>query len=402
MLMKKEKKWIFIVLSFSFFFWSAYNSANNDQKEKEKTVFFKRFSVATLKNPPKNIFNIKQNISLIKKDNIEELVRAFVRSGLPNRMVGTPGHLGARQFILDTILKIDPNKSGLTYVDSFEPKVEVAKKAFLEDFKESVEKHYEAGSEIYKLGKSFTDSRVSYLKANEKTTGKNIIWEKKGAIRPDEVYVITAHYDGLALKEDKSIHATARAPGADDNASGVALAFSMIKLFSVLDIPATVRVVFMDWEEFGGLGSLAFKEKYTSEFKNKKLVGIINLEALGHDSKTGDKESRYGNMRAYISKPDEPYYAKEKLFAEKLLEKGKKAHSAPRFKLVSNSEPLEGSPGFWEDSWPSVSFSQNWQDDSNFKRVHTSDDFPETLNFRTLFDSYRFITGALLSMLYLP
>lgn len=402
--MKKEKKWIFIVLSFNFLYCLSplVFGANSKKDKTNEDVFFKRFSVASLKNPPKNNFQVKQNVTLIKKDHVADLVREFVRSGLPNRMVGTPGHKGAHQFILDTLLKIDTNKSGLTYVDSFQADIGKAEKAFLDDFKESVEKHYEVDTPIYKLGKKFTDSRISHLKAHATTLGKNIIWEKKGKIRPDDIYLITAHYDGLALREDKSIDSLAKAPGADDNGSGVAIAFSLIKLLSHLEIPVTVRVVFMDWEEFGGLGSYAFMKKYEKEMASKNLLGILNLESLGHDSKVADKESKYGNMRAYISKPATPYFAKEKEFVEDLLKRGKKIAVVPYFEVVANEEPLEGSPGYWKKEWPSVSFSQNWQDDSNHKRIHTADDFVETLNLKTLYNSYKFIAAALLSRMFLP
>lgn len=400
--MKKESKWIFIVLSFSLLLGVDSVLADENANEKTSPEFFKRFSVALLKNPPKNLFHVKQNTTTITKDHLEEMLRGFVRAGLPNRMVGGVGHNNAQKFLLDSLLKIDPEKKGLTYVDSFMPAVSKAESFYSQDFKEKVVANHKPNSEIYLKGQAYTDSRLKFLKEHKETLGKNIIWEKRGSVRPDEVLIITAHYDSLALDKDKLIRPGLKAPGADDNGSGVAIALCLIKLFVHLDVPVTVRVVFLDWEEFAGLGSFAFVEKYQKELSSKKVLGLINLESLGHDSKVKDKEGRYGNMRIYISRPGSEYYAKEKAFADDFLERAKKVTISAHFKIVSNEEPLEGNLGQWQKEWPGLNFSQNWQDDPNYQRIHSSDDFVETLNFRTLYNSYKFIAGGLQSVFFLP
>ncbi|MCF8058422.1 MAG: M28 family peptidase [Bacteriovoracaceae bacterium] len=391
--MNKEKKSIFIVLSFSLLF-SFPAFANKEEKS-----YFSDFSLASLKNPSKNIFHLIQNVSLIKKDDLFGILREFINSAKGTRLIGTSGHELARGFIEEAIRKLDSEKKGLMYLDKFQPDVESAVSFYETSFKEKIENKFSKTSETYEQGRRFTSSIVDFIKEKKDVEGRNIIWEKKGSLRPDDLLVITAHYDTVVYEKER-LKASSSMPGADDNASGVAIGLALLKLFSHMDIPITVRIVFLDWEEFGSLGSKAFVTKYRKEVIDKNLLGFINLEMLGHDSKAQDKEERHGNMRIYIKRPGTPYYETHNSLAVKLLNKGKKIEKSMRFKVIANDQNLEGNVSFWEPSWPGVTFSQNWQDDPNLTRNHTPNDFAETLNSKTLHQSYRFIAGAILAFAY--
>jgi hypothetical protein len=392
--MKRNQKSIFIVLSFSLLFSICTYAIKKDEGH------FKSFSLGSLRNPPKNKFQLIQNISQIKKDDLFKMLRGFVFSAQGSRLVGSSGHELARQFLERTIRVLDSEKKGLLYLDKFKPDTATAITHYETSFQEKVAKNFKKTTETYELGRRFTSSMVNFLKKNKNVEGRNIIWEKRGSVRPNDLLILTAHYDTVIFDDKGNLSLKGPMPGADDNASGVATALAMIKLFSHMDLPITVRVVFLDWEEFGSLGSKAFASKYAPEIKEKNLIGFINLEMLGHDSKVGDKENHLGNMRLYIQRPGTPNHEVHKGFANKLLEKGKKVEKSIRFKIIANSQNLEGDMSFWRPSWPAVSFSQNWQDDPNVKRNHTSNDFPETLNSRTLYYSYRFIAGAISSLAY--
>jgi hypothetical protein len=200
------------------------------------------------------------------------------------------------------------------------------------------------------------------------------------------------------LTKKKHIQATRANPGADDNASGVAVALALMKVVALMDIPITMRFVFLDWEEWAGLGAKAYFNKYRKE--DSRVVAYINLEAIGHDSRTQDKEGRYGNMKAYISRPDQPYYQKEETLLDKILDHGRKVVGSGLFKKVANAQVLEGDMGRWQNEVPAISFSQNWQEDPNDRRIHTPNDFTETLNFSTLHKCTKFIGGGLLAVIF--
>lgn len=413
--MKKEKKSISMPLNsrknLTMFFALILLATASAFGEEE---LFKRFPVAKLRETPKNIFDLKRNFSKLKKDHLEELVRFIVQGGGKNRQAGSLKHKKVSDTILNALNQIDTNKAGLVTVDSFTPDLKFAITQYQNDFKEKVAAHYEVSSDFYLKGRAFTDSIVNFLKEKSKDRnliGRNIIWEKKGTLRPKELIVITAHYDTMTVKSvntsakgkkesnlSKVIDPEGVNPGADDNASGVGVALALIKVIAQMDVPVTIRFVFLDWEEWRGLGSKAYFKKYQGE--GKRVLGFLNLESLGHDSKSSDKERRHRNMRAYLSRPDKPYYQKEKVFVDALLEKGRKGVGQPIFKAVANDQVFEGHMGRWQDEIPAVTFSQNWQDDPNDKRIHTSNDFVETLNFTTLHKATRFIGIGLLSYLY--
>ncbi len=360
--------------------------------------FFEKFPVAKIRAKPKNIFDLKRNFSFLKRDHLEKIVREFVQASSPNRQVGGKGHKAAQEFIVQAIRKIDLQKKGTVYVDAFKPDIDFAKNHYQKEFEEKVAAFHKKDSPTYLTGLAFTQSIQNFLESQKERRGRHVIWEKKGALRPKEAVVVMAHYDTMSVDEKKHIKAVRANPGADDNGSGVALALSLIKIVAAMDIPVTMRFVFLDWEEWAGLGTKAYLEKYKKE--DLRARTYINLEALGHDSRTQDKEERYGNMRAYISKPDQPYYQKEEILLDKMLEKGRKIAGYRLFKKVANAQVLEGDMGRWQDEVPAISFSQNWQDDPNVKRIHTPNDFPETLNFSTLHKCTKFIGGGLLAVLF--
>ena len=252
----------------------------------------------------------------------------------------------------------------------------------------------------YKKWKSFTDSMVESLTSVQNVEGKNIIWEKKGYMNPNDVITIGAHFDTIAhSKKDKKVLTVGKQPGADDNGSAVAIALGLIEVLSALDLPKTVRVVFFDFEEMGFLGSRAYLKKYKSQMKKQKFAGFVNLEMLGHDTKRNDKEKRFGNFKAYIRKEETAGHGKDKKLYQTLQKLGQEMTSKVRFKLTPNGFNASDNINFWAEGFPAVTYSQNWETDLN-PRYHTSNDFVETLNLKTWYASYQYITGAILSWVF--
>jgi Zn-dependent M28 family amino/carboxypeptidase len=80
--------------------------------------------------------------------------------------------------------------------------------------------------------------------------------------------VLAAHYDSVL-----------NSPGADDNASGVAVVLEMARLFAEKPTPRTLKIVFFDQEEVGLLGSFAFTGK-PENLTN--LQAAIILDMVGY------------------------------------------------------------------------------------------------------------------------
>lgn len=114
------------------------------------------------------------------------------------------------------------------------------------------------------------------LKTNYKTG--NVLGYFSGKSIPDSMIVLTAHYDHLGqLGEGAFI------PGANDNASGIAMLLTLAKYFK--DNPPDYSLVFiaLSAEELGLLGAQHFVENPSIDLK--KIKFLVNFDLAG----TGDE-----------------------------------------------------------------------------------------------------------------
>jgi Zn-dependent M28 family amino/carboxypeptidase len=98
--------------------------------------------------------------------------------------------------------------------------------------------------------------------------GVNIFAERIGTNKASKAILVGAHYDTVALS-----------PGADDNASGVAVMLEIARLLGYRPTPRTLQLAFFDQEEAGLLGSQAFVSK-TARLQN--LGGAIVMDMVGY------------------------------------------------------------------------------------------------------------------------
>lgn len=90
----------------------------------------------------------------------------------------------------------------------------------------------------------------------------------------EQVIVISAHYDHLGIIEGGFY------PGANDNASGVAIVLELAENMTKIPSPYTILFAFWGGEEVGLLGSAYFCRNYTISLDN--IACIINLDSLGN------------------------------------------------------------------------------------------------------------------------
>lgn len=106
----------------------------------------------------------------------------------------------------------------------------------------------------------------------------NVVGYVKGTQYPDSFLVLTAHYDHLGM-----MGPFAQFPGANDNASGVAMMLDMMKKITKNPLPYSVAFMAFAGEEAGLIGSVYYTE--TPLFPLSKISMLINLDLMG----TGDK-----------------------------------------------------------------------------------------------------------------
>ena len=222
---------------------------------------------------------------------------------------------------------------------------------------------------------------------------RNIVAEKKGKTSPDRVFIVGAHYDTVP-----------GTPGADDNASAVAVLLEIARIIQSVSLEGTVRLIAFSLEEYNSVGS----SRYVESLKKGKeeILGMISLEMVGF---TGPKQD-------YPPYLDPKYYPNVGDFiaiignerSQKLLERvcqSFKTH-IPQLPLEFLMVPRDGKgmeevrlsdhSTFWDQGLPALLVT-----DTSFLRnpnYHLPSDRIETLNFEFM---QKVATGVCYSMIEL-
>lgn len=319
-------------------------------------------------------------------------VNGLVSESAPSRMVGMPGHDKARDYLLGAIKSADPKNTGKTSVLNFSVDIVEGKRFYQKDFDDKVEGKIPKSNPDYYKYLTFTRYMQEMLEKLKATKADNIVWEKAG-INSKKVLVVTAHYDTISHDpQNMMIRVKEAMPGANYNASGVAVALGLINTLSTMDLNYSVEVVFLDWQGIGFLGSY----QHAKELKQsgKEVIGVVNLEMLGQDTSFFDKTKKNGNMSVYVRANSD-----EERFVKKLTLAGSQITSKVIFEIkpigFENSDNIR----YWDQGILAATFSQNWEDDFNPKFFQSTLDTPETLNHDTLYHAYQYLGGAVIGTL---
>jgi len=133
---------------------------------------------------------------------------------------------------------------------------------------------YEDGLLLKKLlGENSVVLEIKALANFKKGTQDHMIIDIKGRDKPEDVFVLLAHRD--------TVYNT---PGANDNASGVAVLLEIARFFSMVRPKRTLRIIFSAAEEGGGFGIQQYIDKNEDQIK-KRVKGVINLDMVGAGEK---------------------------------------------------------------------------------------------------------------------
>jgi len=131
------------------------------------------------------------------------------------------------------------------------------------------------GNRLASMGYAVNLEQVS---ESEPVRGFNVIAERRGTTRPDEIVLIGAHYD-----------AEVDTPGADDNASGVAAMLELARRFASVQTDRTIRwVAFTNEENSNSAGGVmgSFVNAREAKNRNEAIVAMMSLEMLGYYDET--------------------------------------------------------------------------------------------------------------------
>lgn len=205
---------------------------------------------------------------------------------------------------------------------------------------------------------------------------KNIVAEKKGMTSPHRVFILGAHYDTVP-----------GSPGADDNASAIAVLLEVARNIQTAPLDGTVRLIAFSLEEYNFVGSIHYVEKF--QRGEEKILGMISLEMVGFTGPRQDyppylNPKYYPNVGDFIA-----IIGNER--SKELLEKVCQSFRAhvPRLPLEflvvpGNGEGMEevrlsDHSTFWDQGFPALLVT-----DTSFLRnpnYHLPSDSMETLDF---------------------
>lgn len=129
---------------------------------------------------------------------------------------------------------------------------------------------------IAPLGESFAQ-QFSFSRRGQSTGAVNLVGMVRGSKAPERYIVLSAHYDHLGVQKEK-IH-----PGADDNASGVAVVLAAARWFKANQPEHSIVFALFDGEEMGLQGAKHFVK--TMPLPKDKVVANINFDMVGRNDK---------------------------------------------------------------------------------------------------------------------
>ena len=260
------------------------------------------------------------------------------------------------------------------------------------------ERHYEE-PEAYQQAAEYINTAfeenglVPYLEAfGDKLQYKNIIAERYGTTLPDEVIVVGAHYDTVWMT-----------PGADDNASGVAVMLELARQIKQKQLKRSVRFIAFANEEYphflrDSMGSLFHAKRIYDHQENIKLM--ISLEMLGYYSDEPNSQSypspfswfypTTANFVAFVSDYNSRRFLRESIaFFRKANQFPSEGLTVPTV-LVSDVKRSDQA-AFWRYGYPGFMVT----DTAGFRNVayHNVSDVPNSLNYEHM---ARITTGLLL------
>jgi Zn-dependent M28 family amino/carboxypeptidase len=115
---------------------------------------------------------------------------------------------------------------------------------------------------------------------------------RSGKSKSEPLIIVGAHFDSVV-----------GTPGADDNASGVAVLLEAARLFAQLNLTTQVIFCAFNLEELNMIGSTAFARKLKMD--GAKIAAMVSLEMVGYtDSRPGSQKLPAGLGRFYPDRGD--------------------------------------------------------------------------------------------------
>ncbi|MDD5432039.1 MAG: M28 family peptidase [Candidatus Omnitrophica bacterium] len=210
---------------------------------------------------------------------------------------------------------------------------------------------------------------------------KNIVARKKGSVLPDGIIVVGAHYDTVAT------------PGADDNASGVAVVLELARILVNSPTSRSIEFCFFTCEEDPFfktelMGSRLFVRLARAEAKNIRYAVIFDMVGYYTDKMNSQ---RYFPLITGLFLPNRGNFisvfsnSRSSGLSSFLIKSFQRNSRFPIVLLATNFDPtidFSDHWAFWKEGYPTVMVSDTSSLRNN--KYHTNADTWDTLDFDSM------------------
>jgi hypothetical protein len=177
-------------------------------------------------------------------------------------------------------------------------------------------------------------------------SGRNVVVEIPGVQRPERVWLVGGHFDAISENSYTS------APGADDNASGIAATMLIGALLRNYQFADTIRLIHFSGEEQGQWGSKRYAAAQNQA--DAQILGYLNLDMIGYDGNGDRKVEVHTGLGANSNALGAAFIDNNLAYGQGLLIE-RKTTSASRF---SDHAP------FWDHGYPAVLVIEDFFDNA--------------------------------------
>lgn len=210
-------------------------------------------------------------------------------------------------------------------------------------------------------------------------TNRNLIATQPGTVRSNEFIWFTAHLDVRNLE--------ARAPGADDNASGCAAVLIGARVLRQHRFARSIRYVLFTGEEQGGLGSAVEAERTRAAGEN--IAGVINADMIAWDKRDPPV------LRIVTRTNTHAQFAQDLALASSVTNMihacGLGNELVPVVTTTGNEASDHAS--FWDRGYPAVLVTEDFVRDGNFY-YHTPKDSLARVNWNYFIAAVRALVAS--------
>jgi Zn-dependent M28 family amino/carboxypeptidase len=198
-------------------------------------------------------------------------------------------------------------------------------------------------------------------------SGRNVVGVLTGTTEAEQVVQVSAHVDSIVYGGPVT-----RAPGADDNGSGVTSVFVIADILSHHTFQRTIRFVVYTGEEELLLGSRA--DAQAEHVKGEDIVADYNMDMIGYN-RLND-----GFLELHTRRLDQPGSAGDLMIAQTFTTVVSSYGLSPLLKPIikSDSMGLSDHEAFWKNGYPAILAIEDYAHDK--AALHTLNDTLQNMN----------------------